>query len=109
MTNPLQAQFTHMFFTLIFMVGLIVLLAFLYKKLGGAITRNNNELKLLSTLPLGTKEKLLLIQVGDQQLLLGATASNINILHELTNPVAIDNPQATTKRDFKKILEGLKK
>jgi len=43
----------------------------------------------LGSLSLGTREKAVLIQVGEQQLLIGVTAQNISTLHTLSEPLPI--------------------
>ena len=93
MAGPIKTQLIHMVITLFFMVGVIVLLAYLYKRFGFSNAGQNKNLKILSTLALGAKEKLILVQVGEQQLLLGATQHNITTLHELNEPIAVTDEQ----------------
>ena len=47
----------------------------------------------ISALPLGNREKLLVVKVGEQQVLLGMTPTNINLLCQLETPLA--EPAAT--------------
>lgn len=112
MSTPLHDQFVHMFFSLLTMVAIIVILAYLYKRYGSRLVGSNRELKILSTLPVGSKEKLLLVQVGEEQLLVGVTAHNISPLHQLNTPITprqeVTNTE-DTPRSFKNILAGLKK
>lgn len=46
-----------------------------------------DEFKVLAVLPLGQKERLILLKVGEDQLLLGATAEQIRLLHKLETPL----------------------
>jgi flagellar protein FliO/FliZ len=48
-------------------------------------------MRVLATLYLAPREKLLLVQVGEQQLLLGSSAQGLSCLHVLAEPV---QPQA---------------
>ncbi|MCW5588191.1 MAG: flagellar biosynthetic protein FliO [Legionellales bacterium] len=69
------------FIMLIFIIALILILAFFLKRsvlYRGAATGN---LKIISTLPLGTKERIVLIQTQENKLLVGVTAHSIRTLH----------------------------
>jgi flagellar protein FliO/FliZ len=67
-------------------------------------------LNVIADLPLGQKERAVLIRCGSTQLLLGVAPGRVNTLHVLTEPVAVEperDAQATgtgTKPDFKAIL-----
>lgn len=93
---------------LLAIVGLIFALAWLVKRMGQGSFVNNNHLKILAVMPLGTRERLVIVQAGEQQLLLGITASQINTLHVFPEPVI--QPDAPTPSDFgKKMLAILQK
>ena len=66
---------------LMLVVGLILALAWFAKRFGGVQFRHHGSMKLLSALPLGNREKIVLMQAGDKYLLLGVTPSQINTLH----------------------------
>jgi flagellar protein FliO/FliZ len=44
---------------------------------------SSSSLELLAQLPLGTRERAVLVRVGDRQLLLGVAAGNVRTLHVL--------------------------
>jgi flagellar protein FliO/FliZ len=93
---------------LLAIVGLIFALAWLVKRMGQGSFVNNTHLKILAVMPLGTRERLVIVQAGEQQLLLGITASQINTLHVFPEPVI--QPEAQTPSDFgKKMLAILQK
>jgi flagellar protein FliO/FliZ len=66
----------------------IVIVAWLLKKLqvGGTSV---NGLKVVTSLNLGSKERLVVVQVGKKQLLLGVTGQQINILDTLAEPIEV--------------------
>ena len=68
---------------LIFILILIFSLAWFIKKMGYSNLTGQGQLKIIATLNLGQKEKIALIQVGKQQLVVGITATQINTLHVL--------------------------
>lgn len=75
------------FLWLMVVVGLILLLAWLAKRLGGVHLQNAAGMKMLSILPVGNKEKVALIQVGEQQLLIGIAPGRVTTLHVFDEPV----------------------
>lgn len=70
-------------------IGLVVILlmifflAWIMKKMGYSNVAGQGQLQIIASLNLGQKEKIALIQVGQQQLLVGITATQINTLHVL--------------------------
>src|SRR5579863_4889429 len=77
---------------------------------------SSSSLELLAQLPLGTRERAVLVRVGDRQLLLGVAAGNVRTLHVLepqaaamhaapTAPPGDADPAASAARpSFKALL-----
>jgi flagellar protein FliO/FliZ len=69
----------------------------------------NQGLKVISALSVGQRERVVVIQAGEEQLVLGVTSTQINTLHVLDNPLstpATPNEQS----DFKtKLSDALKR
>jgi flagellar protein FliO/FliZ len=90
-------------------LGLIAIIALIYalsqfvKRFGGGNFSGNSQLKILSSMPLGTRERIVLIDAGGQQLLLGITPTNINTLHVFAEPIVIDN-KPEVQSDFSRKL-----
>lgn len=95
---------------LIFILLLIFSLAWFLRKMGYSSLSGQGQLKILAALNLGQKEKIALIQVGSQQLLVGITATQINTLYVLDEPLdAIPAQSETGSSNFsKKLTEVLK-
>jgi flagellar protein FliO/FliZ len=80
-------------FTLAGMIALILLLAYWAKRLQGAsssagsFASSGKMIQTLATVSLGLKEKISLIQVGEQQLLIGITPQSIQTLLVLDKPI----------------------
>lgn len=74
---------------LILVLGLILGLAWLLKRLPGTGLglRPNDQLRVVTSLSVGTKERLLVVEVGGEQLLLGVSAGGIANLHRLPQPL----------------------
>lgn len=81
---------------LIFILLLIFSLAWFMRKMGYTHLSGQGQLKLLATMNLGQKEKIALIQVGQQQLLVGITSQQINTLHVLDESLEATEFQTNT-------------
>lgn len=92
---------------LLFVIGLMFLLAWLARRMrlvpGGHYA---GSLKILAVLPLGNREKLALVQVGEQQLLLGITPQQIQCLYQLEQP--LDLPVKPNSPAFAGLLQQWK-
>lgn len=75
------------FLALLLVLGLILGLAWLLRRLPGAGFRPADGLRVVASLQLGAKERAVVVEVGGQQLLLGVTSAGITRLHELPQPL----------------------
>ncbi len=80
------------FFALLLVLGLILGLAWMLRRLPGAGFRPAEGLRVVASLQLGAKERAVVVEVGGQQLLLGVTAAGISRLHELPQPLPPAEP-----------------
>ncbi|MDB3936274.1 flagellar biosynthetic protein FliO [Granulosicoccus sp.] len=62
-------------------------------------------LKVVSALSVGQRERVLVVQAGDTQLVIGVTSTQINTLHILDEPLTQHMPQAQ-QGDFKSKLSA---
>ncbi|KTD16506.1 flagellar biosynthetic protein FliO [Legionella jordanis] len=67
---------------LLLVVGVIVFLSWLLKRLNRVNFGSSNAFKVIASMNLGTREKIMLLNVGKRYLLLGITAGSINTLHD---------------------------
>lgn len=95
---------------LLVVVGLILLLAWIAKRLGGAHFQTAAGIKMLSVLPVGNKEKIALVQVGEQQLLIGIAPGRVNTLHVFDEAISsvvqqsADAGATPSPQNFRQIL-----
>jgi len=68
---------------LLLVLGIFLVCAWLLRKSGSLALLNRGQLSIVAGLSLGMREKLVLVKVGDKQLLLGVTAGRIDKLLEL--------------------------
>ena len=69
-------------------VGIIVLLGWLYSRSRFMSAGASDVINVVATRALGPKERLMVVEVADQQLLIGMTAAGVQTLHVLDKPVA---------------------
>jgi flagellar protein FliO/FliZ len=72
--------------SLALVVGLVVLLAFFYKKMQLKMP-GSKHFRVVATLNVGTRERLLVIEMQGKQRVIGVTANNVNFLFELETPL----------------------
>lgn len=97
-------------FGLLFVLGLLMLLAWLLKRTG--LTKQQKRggfYKVLATSSLGPREKIVLVEIGDTWLVLGMTANNINTLHSMPAGSIDLEPTQNPAVTFAKLLERVKK
>jgi flagellar protein FliO/FliZ len=75
-------------------VSLLIVLAAIFaaawgvRRLRGLGRAGAGLIEVIADVPLGQKERAVLVQVGKQQLLLGVASGSVNTLHVLPEPVA---------------------
>jgi flagellar protein FliO/FliZ len=72
---------------LLFILALIFGLSWFVKRFSQGGFMQNPAMKVVAAMPVGTRERLMLVAVGDKQILLGVTATQISNLHVFDYPV----------------------
>lgn len=75
--------------SMLIVVAVIMVLGWLYSRsrvVGGG---GSEVINVVATRALGPKERLLVIEIADQQLLVGMTASTVQTLHVFDKPVCV--------------------
>lgn len=89
-------------------LALIVGLGWLLKRLPGTGFRPADGLRLVASLTVGVKERVVVVEVDGRQLLLGVTAGGISTLHALEQPLpttpAPSLPQLKQLPNFAQLL-----
>jgi len=83
-------DFFSAFIALIFIVMLIFFLAWFGKRTGLVNTSGRQIIKIIDSTSVGYKEKIALIEVGEEQVLIGITSSRIDKLMVLEHPVKLE-------------------
>ncbi len=72
---------------LLAVIGVIFLMAWFLRRMGAAGGLGHKGLRVVCMLPLGTRERLVLVQAGDEQLLLGVAPGRVNLIKTLDEPI----------------------
>lgn len=89
--TPAVAPGTDLFgvaLNLLMVIGLILVLAWglrRYQSAGGGVS---GAIRVVAALPLGTRDRVVLIEVGGEQILVGVSAGRMERLHVLEQPVS---------------------
>lgn len=84
----------NMVISMLVLVVVIVVLGWLYSRSRFVGSGSSDAINVVATRALGPKERLLIVEVADQQLLVGMTATAVQTLHVFEKPVAIPTPPA---------------
>ena len=80
---------------LLLVLGAVFALAWLLKRLRGFGPRAGNGLEVIAHVPLGQKERAVLLKVGPTQVLLGVAPGRVNTLYVLPEPLEPPAPRTT--------------
>lgn len=73
------ASLMQLILGLALVIGLILLLAWLLRRFGGAGFASTG-MKIVATLPLSARERVVLVEIGEKQVLLGVAPGRVNLL-----------------------------
>lgn len=96
----------QMLMGLLFVIGVILALSWAVKR-ARLLPGQKGSMQVVSVLPLGPKDKLVLVQAGESQLLLGVSSQQISLIKEFETPIA-EPGQAPAGVFAKKLQEYIK-
>jgi len=106
-SNPMSSSYLLQLTSgLIVVLICIVVLAWFAKRVNRLQSSTDGALKILGGLSMGSRERVVLLQVGSKQLLIGVAPGRINTLHVLDGE--IDKNRSTTAEPETKFSEKLK-
>ncbi|AYF85907.1 MULTISPECIES: flagellar biosynthetic protein FliO [unclassified Pseudomonas] len=107
--SGMAAQLGQLAIGLLLVVGLIFLLAWLLRRVQQLGPRGGQVIKLVASQALGPRDRLVLVQVGGEQILLGISAGRITPLHVLKEPVQQADAEAASPEFAQRLMELLGK
>ena len=72
---------------LFLVLGIIFAIAWFLRRFGQGGFLAGSQMKVVASLPLSTRERVVMIEVGGQQILLGVAPGRVNKLHVFSEPV----------------------
>jgi flagellar protein FliO/FliZ len=100
--------------SLLLVLAAVFAAGWVMRKMRGFGRLQSDAVTIIADLPLGAKERAVLLQVGSQQVLIGVAPGRVTTLHVLAEPVATNRPSDTgtalvpadgARPDFKAILK----
>ncbi|MBJ2246958.1 MULTISPECIES: flagellar biosynthetic protein FliO [Pseudomonas] len=108
-SSGVGGQLTQLVLGLLLVVGLIFVLAWLMRRVQSIGPGNAQVIELVGSRALGPRDRLVLVQVGEEQILLGITPGRITPLHVLKTPVDAAKTEAATPEFAQRLMELLGK
>jgi flagellar protein FliO/FliZ len=81
---------------LLLVLAAIFAVAWLARRMRGIGNRVGNAIDVLADMPLGPKERAVLLKVGAEQILVGVAPGRVSALHVLREPIEIPKPTTAT-------------
>jgi flagellar protein FliO/FliZ len=109
-SSGVGGQLTQLVFGLLFVLGLIFFLAWLLRRVQQAGPAGKGQvIDIIGSRALGPRDRLMLVQVGNEQILLGLSPGTITALHVLKEPVLVPSTEKTTPEFAQRLMELLGK
>ena len=104
--SGVAGQLTQLVFGLLLVLGLIFFLAWLLRRVQQAGPAGKGQvIELIGSRALGPRDRLMLVQVGNEQILLGLSPGSITALHVLKEPVQVPGTEKTTPEFALRLME----
>jgi flagellar protein FliO/FliZ len=98
--NPPAIDSLQILAGLIFVLGLIALLAWSLRRFHAMGTRSGSPAKVVGTLALGTRERIAIVEIANQWLIIGITPGRMCTLATLPRQELNNPPPAAVANDF---------
>jgi len=106
----MAGQLTQLVLGLLLVLGIIFVLAWLLRRVQQVGPGGKAQvIELIGSRALGPRDRLVLVQVGNEQILLGLTPGTITPLHVLKEPVQVPNGEQATPEFAQRLMELLGK
>ncbi|KAF0863614.1 flagellar biosynthetic protein FliO [Pseudomonas sp. LD120] len=108
--GSVSGQLTQLVLGLLLVIGLIFFLAWLLRRVQQAGPAGKGQvIELIGSRALGPRDRLVLVQVGNEQILLGLAPGTITPLHVLKEPVQVPSTEQATPEFAQRLMELLGK
>jgi len=94
--TPPSLDLATTFGSLIFVIAFILFIAWLLKRMQVPTMSNQQGLAIVRQIPVGTKERIAIVQAGDEQFLVGITTQSIQLISKLDKPLTQEMLEKST-------------
>jgi flagellar protein FliO/FliZ len=100
-SSGVAGQLTQLVFGLLLVLGLIFFLAWLLRRVQQAGPAGKGQvIEIVGSRALGPRDRLMLVQVGNEQILLGLSPGTITALHVLKEPIEVPTTTESATPEF---------
>ncbi|MGE8360500.1 flagellar biosynthetic protein FliO [Pseudomonas sp.] len=107
--SGIAGQLGQLLLGLLLVIGLIFLLAWLMRRVQQVGPRGGQVIRIMASQALGPRDRLVLVQVGSEQVLLGLSPGRITSLHVMNEPVHLPDGEPATTEFAQRLMELLGK
>lgn len=108
--SGVAGQLAQLVLGLLLVLGLIFFLAWLLRRVQQAGPAGKGQvIDIVGTRALGPRDRLVLVQVGNEQILLGLSPGTITALHVLKEPVQVPSAEQASPEFAQRLMELLGK
>jgi flagellar protein FliO/FliZ len=90
-----QLDWATTFGSLLFVIAFILFLAWLLKRMRVPSMVNQKGLSVVRQIALGNRERIMIVQAGEEQFLVGVTAQSIQLISKLDKPLSQEEMAAS--------------
>jgi flagellar protein FliO/FliZ len=94
-TAPSVGGLGQVTLALLIVLGAVFAVAWVVKRMRGFGNRVGNAIDVIADIPLGQKERAVLLKVGKTQILIGVAPGQVSTLHVLAEPIDLTPPPAS--------------
>ncbi len=106
-STPGLPEFGQMLGSLALILVVIYCVSLLLRHLRFGGDGNSDGLSIVTSLSLSPKERLLVVRVGQEQVLVGSSPAGLQTLHRLKAPISVDDTNTPEKKSFGDLFRGL--
>ncbi|MBN1240823.1 MAG: flagellar biosynthetic protein FliO [Gammaproteobacteria bacterium] len=92
---PLAAPLIKLALGLVGVVAALLVFSRILPRLGGMSFVGDGRFKVLASLPVGQRERVVLMQVGQRQIVVGVAPGRVSALHVLDEPLEVEAAPAS--------------
>ncbi|MCL6700831.1 flagellar biosynthetic protein FliO [Pseudomonas sp. T1.Ur] len=108
--SGIAGQLAQLVLGLLLVLGVIFFLAWMLRRVQQAGPAGKGQvIDIISSRALGPRDRLVLVQVGNEQILLGLSPGTITALHVLKEPVQVPSTEQATPEFAQRLMELLGK